>query len=100
MKRIAPMIAAMLVVPLSTVVGKNDKAQASAVVLRCTLNGSTYTLTAASGVTGTPSVTVGTEGCAQALSDHLNAGFAIDSTQIEPGSGSLIYTLVNNSNSD
>jgi hypothetical protein len=66
--------------------------------LRCSVNGSAlYTVTAFSGVTGTPSVTIG-EGCAQALTDHLNAGFAIDSTQVEQSSGSLIYTLVNNPN--
>jgi hypothetical protein len=98
MKKIGLMLVAMLFVSgVSTLANKHDNPQVSVVILRCSLNGPTYMVTAVAGVAGTPTVTVG-EGCAQALADHLNAGFAIDSTQVEQSSTSLIYTLVNNPN--
>ena len=73
-----------------------EKGSSKVVILRCTPAPPVYNVTAASSSTGSPTVTIGAA-CAQTLADEASAGFQIRDVELEPGTGSLVYTLVSGS---
>jgi hypothetical protein len=102
MKRIGVMLAVVLLLMLglnSHLVAKHDSPPSNATVLRCSLTGSTYTVTAISESSGAPPVALSSS-CGQALADLTNAGFGLTNTQLEQSTMSLVYTLIGSSDSN
>jgi hypothetical protein len=110
MKRIvavlAPVLLVMLALNLHMAAGHDAKQDSHnspppsrAVILRCSLNGSIYVVTATSVSTDAPSVAVSSS-CGQALADLRNAGFGINDSQLEQSTMSLVYTLTSSSESN
>jgi hypothetical protein len=102
MKRIGAMLVSIFLLMLAPNLqseAKKSPPLPSAGVVRCSLSGSTYIVTAASLSTGAPSIPVSSS-CGQALADLTNAGFEINNTQFEQSSLSLVYTLINSPDSD
>lgn len=99
MKRIgailAPVLLLMLALNLNLRAKHDSPPPSSVVILRCTLSGTSYIVTATSPSTGAPAIA--SSSCGQALADLINAGFEINDTQVELATSSLIYTLINNS---
>jgi hypothetical protein len=104
MKRIGAMLLSVFVLLFAlNVPGRGDKKEgpppAAAGILRCSLSGAAYVVTAASFSSGSPSVAIGSV-CGQTLADLTKAGFGLSNTQIEQNTQSLVYTLINASSGD